>query len=103
MRKQKSKLSPDQQAAFNAVERSLPGYWSTGELRQLLNVTPEGISMQVGRGRLSPIRRKQGQEYLFTDKEVIRYLTRPVKLGRPPKHRGTAGETASGEQTQVEA
>jgi len=82
----KAKLSPDQQAAFDAVERSLPGYWSTRELSQLLKVCREAIAMQVSRSQLNPVRRKQGQEYLFSDDEVIRYLTRTVKLGRPCNH-----------------
>ena len=86
----KTKLSPEQQAAFGAVERQLPGYWTTAELSTLLQVGVAAVWMLVSRGKLNPVSRKYRQDRLFADAEVIRYLSRPRGNGRPPRHTKTA-------------
>lgn len=63
--------------AMAAVKTRIPGYWTTGELCRLLGVKPAAIGMQVCRGRLAPIDRSRGQQSVFTEAEVYRYLSEP--------------------------
>ena len=66
--------------------RMIPGYWNTLELAELLGVTRNAVCMQVLRGAITPIPSRHSVRInFFTDEEVVRYLTREVKMGRPPK------------------
>ncbi len=65
--------------------RRLAGYWSTRELASMIGVTRSAIILQVRRGNLSPIEARHGQEHLFSDVEVYRYLATKRRPGRPKK------------------
>lgn len=65
--------------------RRIPGLWGTAELARLLGVGSQAVIQQVYRGRLTPIDRIRGQQHLFEDREVLRYLTSPQTRGRPPR------------------
>ncbi len=82
-------LPPELQSRIAAFTRSLPGYWTTNELAALQNIGRMAVTMQVCKGNLSPVNRTQGQQSMFTDIEVARYLGRKRKIGRPKNVKNT--------------
>lgn len=63
--------------------RLLAGYWNTRELANLLGIGTWSVAMQMRRGLIEPVERKQGQQCIFTDEAVVAYLTRP-RTGKNP-------------------
>ena len=73
---------------ISAIERRLPGHWSTGELAELLEIGRNAVLMAVRRQLIEPVSKVRGQEHFFTDAEVARYLKDRRSPGRP-----SAGES----------
>ena len=65
--------------------RRIPGYWYTTEIAAMLKVTRSAIVLQVFRGNITPLDTRKGQEHMFADVDVYRYLANRKKPGRPKK------------------